>query len=83
LTGSIRGCIKFYIIQQGYTRSLLDPGVKIIEVTCGNTGIAYSAIGCALGYLAMIFLPDWMSEERKNLNRSFRAVPLPWPARRG
>jgi cysteine synthase A len=45
----------------------------IIEATSGNTGIAFSAIGRALGHPVTIFMPDWMSEERKRLIRSFGA----------
>ena len=73
LTGSIKDRMAFHIIEQGYARSLLDPGAEIIEVTSGNTGIAFSAIGRALGHPVTIFMPDWMSEERKNLIRSFGA----------
>ncbi len=52
---------------------MLDPGAEIIEVTSGNTGIAFSAIGRALGHPVTIFMPVWMSDERKNLIRSFGA----------
>ncbi|OGU09556.1 MAG: hypothetical protein A2W29_06475 [Gemmatimonadetes bacterium RBG_16_66_8] len=45
----------------------------IVEATSGNTGIAFSAIGRALGHRVAIFMPDWMSEERKNLIRSYGA----------
>ena len=45
----------------------------IIEATSGNTGIAFSAIGRALGHPVTIFMPDWMSQERKNLIRSLGA----------
>jgi cysteine synthase len=51
----------------------LQPGDTIIEATSGNTGIAFSAIGRALGHPVTIFMPDWMSSERKNLIRSLGA----------
>jgi cysteine synthase A len=51
----------------------LVPGAQIIEATSGNTGIAFSAIGRALGHPVTIFMPDWMSDERKNLIRSLGA----------
>ncbi|MCX6574504.1 MAG: PLP-dependent cysteine synthase family protein, partial [Candidatus Aminicenantes bacterium] len=45
----------------------------IVEATSGNTGISFAAIGRALGHPVHIFMPDWMSEERKNLIRSLGA----------
>lgn len=73
MTGSIKDRMAFHILQQGYQRGHLKPGSLVIEATSGNTGIAFSAIGRALGHPVTIFMPDWMSEERKNLIRSFGA----------
>jgi cysteine synthase A len=73
LTGSIKDRMAFHIIMKGYDRDQLQPGGLIAEATSGNTGISFSAIGRALGHPVAIFMPDWMSEERKNLIRSFGA----------
>ena len=35
------------------------------EATSGNTGISFCALGRALGHPVTIFMPDWMSAERK------------------
>jgi len=70
MTGSIKDRMAFHILEQGYTRGILKPGNLIIEATSGNTGIAFSAIGRALGHPVKIFMPDWMSSERINLIRS-------------
>ncbi len=72
-TGSIKDRMAAYIIRRGYETEQLQPGAPIIEATSGNTGIAFSAIGRALGHSVVIFMPDWMSEERKRLIRSFGA----------
>jgi cysteine synthase A len=48
-------------------------GDTIAEATSGNTGIAFAAIGRALGHPVLIFMPDWMSPERAALIRSFGA----------
>ena len=64
MTGSIKDRMAFYIIQQGYKRGTLKAGDTIVEATSGNTGIAFSAIGRALGHPVLIFMPEWMSEER-------------------
>ncbi|MFA8342503.1 MAG: PLP-dependent cysteine synthase family protein [Rhodothermaceae bacterium] len=73
MTGSIKDRMAFHIIKKGYERGLLKPGARIIEATSGNTGIAFSAIGRALGHPVTIFMPDWMSDERKNLIKSLGA----------
>jgi cysteine synthase A len=73
MTGSIKDRMAFHIIKKAYQSGRLKPGAPIAEATSGNTGIAFAAIGCALGHPVTIFMPDWMSEERKNLIRSFGA----------
>jgi cysteine synthase A len=73
MTGSIKDRMAFYILQQGYARGLLKTGDLIAEATSGNTGIAFCAIGRALGHRAVIFMPDWMSAERINLIKSLGA----------
>jgi cysteine synthase A len=73
MTGSIKDRMAFHIIQKGYERGALKPGGMIIEATSGNTGIAFAAIGRALGHPVIIFMPDWMSEERMNLIKGLGA----------
>lgn len=73
MTGSIKDRMAFHILEQGYTRGILKPGNLIIEATSGNAGIAFAAIGRALGHPVTIFMPDWMSNERINLIRSLGA----------
>jgi len=73
MTGSIKDRMAFHILMQGYTSGALKPGDRVIEATSGNTGIAFSAIGRALGHPVTIFMPDWMSAERINLIKSLGA----------
>jgi cysteine synthase A len=73
-TGSIKDRMALYIIRRGYETGALVPGGLIIEATSGNTGISFAALGRALGHPVTIFMPDWMSEERKALIRSFGAT---------
>jgi cysteine synthase A len=70
MTGSIKDRMAFHILNQGYERGDLKPGDLIVEATSGNTGIAFSAIGRALGHSVVIFMPDWLSAERINLIKS-------------
>ncbi len=74
MTGSIKDRMALHILQQGYERGNLKPGDHIVEVTSGNTGISFAAIGCALGHPVTIFMPDWMSKERINLIQSLGAT---------
>jgi cysteine synthase A len=55
----------------------LKPGDRIAEATSGNTGISFAAIGRALGHPVTVFMPDWMSAERKALLASFGADIVP------
>lgn len=73
LTGSIKDRMAFHVLQQAYKQGLIKPGDTIAEATSGNTGIAFSAIGRALGHDVEIFMPNWMSQERINLIRSLGA----------
>ena len=66
-SGSIKDRIALYIIQNEKERGNLKDGQPIIEVTSGNTGIAFSAIGALLGHDVHIFMPDWLSLERRKL----------------
>ncbi len=73
MTGSIKDRMAYHIIKKSYAEGVLKKGDEIVEATSGNTGIAFSAIGTALGHKVKIFMPDWMSEERKKLIQSFGA----------
>ena len=73
LTGSIKDRMALHILRGAYASGALRPGAPIGEATSGNTGISFSALGCALGHPVTIFMPDWMSQERKGLIRSFGA----------
>ncbi|MEI6816766.1 MAG: cysteine synthase family protein [Bacteroidota bacterium] len=73
MTGSIKDRMALYILNNAYRKGILKSGDQIIEATSGNTGISFSALGRALGHPVTIFMPDWMSQERINLIKSFGA----------
>jgi cysteine synthase A len=73
MTGSIKDRMAFHILRKAIENGTLKPGARIIEATSGNTGISFAALGRAIGHEVTIFMPDWMSEERKNLLRGFGA----------
>ena len=74
MTGSIKDRMALHILRKGYERGTLQPGAPIAEATSGNTGISFAALGRAMGHPVTIFMPDWMSQERKDLIRSFGAA---------
>ncbi len=74
LTGSIKDRMALHVLRRAYETGAIEPGDTIVEATSGNTGIAFAAIGRALGHPITIFMPDWMSKERKDLIRSFGAT---------
>jgi cysteine synthase A len=73
MTGSIKDRMALHVLSEAYRTGLIKPGDTIAEATSGNTGIAYAALGRALGHPVIIFMPDWMSRERIDLTRSLGA----------
>lgn len=73
LTGSIKDRMALHMLRRAYERGELQPGAPIIEATSGNTGISFAAIGRSLGHPVTIFMPDYMSLERRALIASFGA----------
>jgi cysteine synthase len=73
LTGSIKDRMALYILQKAYEQKLIKPGDMIVEATSGNTGIAFSAIGKALGHDVKIIMPNWLSKERVDIIKSLGA----------
>ncbi|HTH30920.1 MAG TPA: cysteine synthase family protein [Lacibacter sp.] len=73
LTGSIKDRMALYILQQAYRQNKIKPGDTIVEATSGNTGIAFSAIGKALGHEVTIIMPNWLSKERIDIIKSLGA----------
>jgi cysteine synthase A len=73
LSGSIKDRMALHILDEAAREGRIEPGDTIVEATSGNTGISFAAIGRALGYRVRIFMPDWMSRERRDLIASFGA----------
>ncbi len=73
LTGSIKDRMALHVMRTAYAAGLLHAGDTLAEATSGNAGIAFAALGRALGHPVAIFMPDWMSQERRDLLRSYGA----------
>ncbi len=72
-SGSIKDRIALYIIEKERENGNLKEGQPIVEVTSGNTGIAFSAIGALYGHDVHIFMPDWASLERRKIIEMYGA----------
>lgn len=73
LTGSIKDRMALHTLYLAYQEGRIQPGNQIIEATSGNTGIAFAAIGKALGHPVKIIMPNWLSEERIAIIKSLGA----------
>ena len=77
VTGSIKDRMALFILERAYAENRIKPGDTIVEATSGNTGIAFAAIGKALGHNVRIIMPDWMSKERVDIIKSLGAIIIP------
>ncbi|MCR9248200.1 MAG: PLP-dependent cysteine synthase family protein [bacterium] len=77
MTGSTKDRMACHVLAEAHTSGKLRSGDTIIEASSGNTGIAFAAVGAALGHNVRIFMPDWMSAERTSLIKSFGAEVVP------
>lgn len=71
--GSIKDRIARHIILEAERRGELEPGMTIMEVTSGNTGIALAMVGAMRGYRVVIIMPETVSEERRRMIEFFGA----------
>lgn len=73
LSGSIKDRMALEVLRSAYKSGALRKGDLIVEATSGNAGIAFCALGRALGHPVRIYMPDWMSQERISLMKSYGA----------
>ncbi len=82
-TGSVKDRMVKFILDESERLGLLRKGMTIVEATSGNTGIALSYFGKQMGYQVKIIMPDNMTQERKDLIRSYGAELILCPPRDG
>lgn len=71
--GSIKDRIAKFMLEQAAASGELQPNDTVVEATSGNTGIALAMVARAMGYRAMIWMPEHMSSERRKLMLALRA----------
>jgi len=72
-SGSIKDRLAKTVLVDAERRGLLRPDSIILECTSGNTGIALSMVGAAMGYRVAILMSAGASEERRRLIRQLGA----------
>jgi len=69
--GSVKDRAATYIIREALVRGDLGSGKRLLDSTSGNTGIAYSMVGAALGIPITLVMPENASLPRKHVTRSY------------
>tara|TARA_R110002020_G_scaffold4904_1_gene21061 strand:+ start:3115 stop:3966 length:852 start_codon:yes stop_codon:yes gene_type:complete len=72
-SGSIKDRMAAYILSKAVESGALAPGDTIVEASSGNTGIAFAMLAAQKGYGCIIVMPRNMSEERKQMMKTFGA----------
>jgi cysteine synthase B len=73
LSGSVKCRAAYRIFLDALEKSELNESKTLLDATSGNTGIAYAAIGSALGIKVALCLPENASKERKEILTSLGA----------
>jgi len=69
--GSVKDRAAYQMIRDAIRTGQLKPGQTIIDSTSGNTGVAYSLIGGALGFPVTLVMPGNVSWARQKITRAF------------
>ncbi len=72
-SGSIKDRLAKTVLVDAEQRGLLKPDSIILECSSGNTGIALSMLGAAMGYRVAILMSQGASVERRHLIRQLGA----------
>jgi S-sulfo-L-cysteine synthase (O-acetyl-L-serine-dependent) len=69
--GSVKDRAALRMIQDALKDGRLTKGKTLIDSTSGNTGVAYSLFGAALGIPVKLVMPSNVSKARKDIARAF------------
>lgn len=81
--GSIKDRPAYFMLKAAIDSGELKPGMKIVESTSGNMGIALAMLGSELGFEVVLVMPETMSLERRKLIQAYGATVLLTPGSEG
>ena len=80
---SVKDRIGLAMIEAAERAGKISKDTIIVEPTSGNTGIALAFVCAMKGYKLMLFMPETMSVERRNLLKAFGAELVLTPGSEG
>ena len=69
--GSVKDRAALQMIKDGIATGRLTPDKILIDSTSGNTGVAYSLVGAALGFRVQLVMPENVSAARKQITQAY------------
>jgi cysteine synthase A len=72
-SGSLKDRIYLWMFERAEARGDLKPGMRVLECSTGNAGIACAFVAAVKRYRCTIVMPEGMSEERKKIMRAYGA----------
>ncbi len=77
---SVKDRAALFIIRDAVRSGALRAGGTIVEGTAGNTGIGLALVAAAMGFKAIVVIPDTQSQEKKHAIRLAGATLVEVPA---
>ncbi len=74
--GSIKDRAAASIVLEAMRLEKLCPGMRLLDATSGNTGIAYAMLGAALAFPVTLCMPSNVSPERKRILNAYGAAVI-------
>jgi len=71
--GSVKDRAAAAIVLKALREEKLCPGIRLLDATSGNTGIAYAMLGAALAFPVTLCMPSNVSPERKRILSAYGA----------